>query len=52
MAEGKVLYKGRVFKVLFCYDTGYWEIRDIYNVFKVELVHNSQLTKLEDICTQ
>ncbi|CAM5620426.1 MULTISPECIES: hypothetical protein [Niallia] len=52
MEEGKVLYKGRVFKVLFCYDTGYCEIRDIYNVFKVELVHNSQLTQLEDVCTQ
>lgn len=51
MTKGNVLYKGRVFKILFCYDTGYCEIRDIYNVFKVELVHNSQLTMIEDVCT-
>ena len=50
MTKGTVLYKGKIFTILFCYDTGFCEIREIQNRFKVELVHYSQLTKIEDVC--
>ncbi|GKU82726.1 hypothetical protein [Niallia sp. NCCP-28] len=40
----KVLYKGQIYTILFRYETGYCEIRDSTNPFKVKLVHCSELT--------
>ncbi|WP_157827616.1 hypothetical protein [Niallia nealsonii] len=40
----KVLYKGQIYTILFRYETGYCEIRDLTNSCKVKLVHCSELT--------
>lgn len=47
MVGHHVLYNGKIFTIIFSYDTGYCEIRDTSNFYNVELVHHSQLIKLK-----
>jgi len=42
----KVIYKGQLFTILFRYETGYYEIRELTNPFNVKLVHHSELTTI------
>ncbi|HWJ79674.1 MAG TPA: hypothetical protein VNR61_16545 [Niallia sp.] len=51
MKKENVLYNGKIFTIIFCYETGFCEIRDINNRYKVELVHQSQLTRIQDQTT-
>ncbi|WP_282139657.1 hypothetical protein [Cytobacillus oceanisediminis] len=43
--ENLVWYYGKAYKVLFKYDSGYWEIQEVDNKYKIELVHYLELEK-------
>lgn len=46
--DNLVWYKGKAYTVLCKYDSGYWEIREHDNKYKIELVHYLELeTELE-----
>ncbi|MFT8323114.1 MAG: hypothetical protein ABF649_19785 [Bacillus sp. (in: firmicutes)] len=47
MTKIKVLYQGKEYTVIFQYDSGFYEIRQIDNSNVVELVHLSELTILD-----
>ncbi|WP_180960347.1 hypothetical protein [Neobacillus cucumis] len=38
-----VLYKGKVYFVIYKYSSGYWEIREKNSRFNVQLVHESEV---------
>jgi hypothetical protein len=41
--DNVVWYNGKAYTVLFKYDSGYWEIQDNANKYKIELVHYLEL---------
>ncbi|MGA5691810.1 hypothetical protein [Cytobacillus pseudoceanisediminis] len=41
--DNLVWYTGKAYIVLWKYDSGYWEIRELDNKFKIELVHYLEL---------
>jgi hypothetical protein len=43
MTNEIVIYKGEQYKVLYKYDSGYYEIRGLHSTYKVELVHKLDL---------
>lgn len=45
----KVLYKDKIYNVIYIYNSGYIEIKEKGNMFKVELVHYSEINKQIDI---
>jgi hypothetical protein len=41
-----VLYNGKKYIILYTYDSGYCEIKEIESVYNVQLVHLSELKNL------
>jgi hypothetical protein len=44
--KGLVFYNGKQYEVLFKYSSGYCEIKEIGGLYKIELVHESEITSL------
>jgi hypothetical protein len=46
MTSEKVVYKGKIYTVIYKYSSGYWEIREDGNLYQVELVHKSEVIEV------
>ncbi|MEH7116533.1 hypothetical protein V7128_03785 [Neobacillus vireti] len=46
-----VLYDGKVFVVIYKYNSGYWEIRELDSQFNVQLVHESEVEVVDKTVT-
>jgi hypothetical protein len=44
--KGLVIYNGKQYEVLFKYSSGYCEIKEIGTLYKIELVHESEIIGL------
>jgi hypothetical protein len=48
MYDEKVMYKGKLYTVIFKYSSGYWEIKAQDGLYNVELVHESEVQKVTE----